>query len=223
MATTKENIPVKGRLVSDPARSEHENGPKLRFRFVEEDFKRENGQLVRDENGYPVVSHRAFHDAVVWYGPLADRIEGTLRSGDAFVATGDLRFSTFEDRDGNSRSSHEFAIQAIGAARRAPSWTRGLACSQAASRRKRPRGGAELVPAAVVRVVMLRMHDAPRSGLRGASGMSPSADQPRIVVHALTQSSCVTHVVSASSSAQSSCGVLQYQTFSQYDGSLACC
>ncbi|WP_187432679.1 single-stranded DNA-binding protein [Agromyces mariniharenae] len=115
MATTKENIPLKGRLVSDPARSEHENGPKLRFRFVEEDFKRENGQLVRDENGYPVVSHRAFHEAVVWYGPLADRIEGTLRSGDAFVATGDLRFSTFEDKDGNSRSSHEFAIQAIGA------------------------------------------------------------------------------------------------------------
>ena len=88
MATTKENIPLKGRLVSDPERSEHENGPKLRFRFVEEDYKRENGQLVRDENGYPVVSHRAFHDAVVWYVPLADRIEGTLRSGDAFDDNG---------------------------------------------------------------------------------------------------------------------------------------
>lgn len=115
MATTKENIPLKGRLVSDPERSEHENGPKLRFRFVEEDYKRENGQLVRDDNGYPVASHRAFHDAVVWYGPLAERIESTLRSGDAFVATGDLRFSTYEDKDGNSRSSHEFAIQTIGA------------------------------------------------------------------------------------------------------------
>ena len=49
MATTKENIPLKGRLVTDPERLDHENGPKIRFRFVEEDYKRENGQLVRDD------------------------------------------------------------------------------------------------------------------------------------------------------------------------------
>lgn len=115
MATTKENIPLKGRLVTNPERLEHDNGPKIRFRFVEEDYKRENGQLVRDETGYPVVSNIAFHDAVVWHEPLAERIASTLRSGDAFVATGDLKFSTYEDKDGNTRPSHEFALRAIGA------------------------------------------------------------------------------------------------------------
>ena len=46
------------------------------------------------------------------------------------------------------------------------------------------------------------------------SGSGPAAQEPRILVHAATQSSWVLHVVAESVSAQSDWGVLQYQTFS---------
>lgn len=116
MATMKRDIPLKGRFVSDPAASEHENGPASRFRFVEEDFKRaDDGGLARDDKGFPIVENKIFHDAVIWYPQLGDRVNDTFTSGDAFLATGDLRFSTFEDKDGNTRTGHEFVIKQIGA------------------------------------------------------------------------------------------------------------
>lgn len=115
MATRKENVQLKGRLVTNPAQPDWENGPGTVFRFVEEDFKRDaEGKLERDEKGHPVVAKRAFHDAVVWRGPLAERINDTLRSGDSFLAVADLNFKTFTDNEGKERTSHEFVVKALG-------------------------------------------------------------------------------------------------------------
>lgn len=116
MATAKKDIPLKGRFVVDPEASKHENGPASRFRFVEEDFKRDDaGKLVRDDDGFPVVDNAVFHDAVVWYPELGARINDTFNKGDAFLATADLRFTNYEDKDGNNRTGHEFVIKSIGA------------------------------------------------------------------------------------------------------------
>lgn len=116
MSTVKHDIPLKGRLVANPEAGSGEKGPVSRFRFVEEDYARDaDGNLLRDGDGYPEVQNSVFHDAVVWYPNLGERVNATFTKGDAFLAIADLRFSSYEDKEGKTRDTHEFVIKQIGA------------------------------------------------------------------------------------------------------------
>src|SRR5919106_94137 len=97
-----------GRLATEPTLSTTKDGkPWVKFRLAVDD------RSPNRETGEWETSQTIFHD-VVAFGRLAERTVGTVHSGDAVIAQGELRFRSYEGPGGMTHAGTQFVATRLG-------------------------------------------------------------------------------------------------------------
>lgn len=99
-----------GRIATEPKVKVSDSGrARLGFRLAVDDRE-------RNQAGEWYTRQTVFHTATKWFRTedQANRVARQLAVGDAVVVTGAMRFSAYEDREGNARQGSEFVVEKIG-------------------------------------------------------------------------------------------------------------
>lgn len=106
---TKIPVTIEGNLASDPEVGVSNNGTEWARFSVAVNDRRLNEETQQWENGDVV-----FHN-VATFGRQAKNVAESLKKGDSVLVTGDLRFSTFTDKDGNTREQRQIVADNVAA------------------------------------------------------------------------------------------------------------
>jgi single-strand DNA-binding protein len=97
-----------GRVATEPRLGTTKDGkPWVRFRVAVDD------RSPNAETGEWETSQTIFHD-VVAFGRLAERMVGTVHSGDAVIAQGEFRFRSYEGSGGMTHTGTQFVAARLG-------------------------------------------------------------------------------------------------------------
>lgn len=108
--STRIPVTIEGNLTGDPERGTADNGTDYARFSVAVNDRRRNEQSGEWEDAGSV-----FHRVVV-FNSQARHVADSLRKGDAVLVAGDLRFSTYTDREsGATREARDIVADNVGA------------------------------------------------------------------------------------------------------------